>query len=195
MDEIRVEHTSTVRCESYRLARSSTRLRIRKSQASPLTAGNCIRGPNPCPLQSHSRAHPRFGQPTLPDWERLSRNSSNTSSSTTCTTTTTTTIHTGHAPPSISRGPGWSPQPISPSHEYHCVVAPEDEVEISIHQPLRTVHVQIPPACHLGLPVVRGFGQNATIIDTDHVRVSVLAGSSSLDSEPMAIIDDYYTDH
>lgn len=80
------------------LARSSTMLRIRKSQASPLTAGNCIRGLNPCPLQSHSRAHPRFGQPTLPDWERLSRNSSNT-----------TTIHTGHTPLSISRGPGWCP--------------------------------------------------------------------------------------
>lgn len=182
MDEIRGEYkstTSTVRCESYRhTTRSSTSLRIQKSQASPLTAGNCIRGLNPCPLQSqsHSRAHPRFGQPTLPDWERLSRNSSH--------------IHTGHAPPPISRGPGWSPQPIWPSYNYFCFAAPQDEVEIGILNSSRPVHVRIPPGWHSGILLVRVIGQDATI-DAEYVRVSVPLCSSLLGIEPLAIVDYY----
>lgn len=178
MDKVQGEYTtSTVPYKSYRhVTRSSTRLRIKQSQASPLTAGNCIRGLNPCPLQSHSRAHPRFGQPTLPDWERLSRNSSNT--------------HTGHTPLSISRGPGWSPQPISPSYNYFCFAAPEDEAEIGIHKSPRPVYVRIPPAWHSGVLLVGVTGQTATI-DAERVRVSVPLCSSSLDRKPMAIIEYY----
>lgn len=95
---------------------------------------------NPCPLQSHSRAHPRFVQSPLPNREpgphlsRLSLDSSNT-----------------HPHPSISGGPGLSPHPISPSYRHFWAAATGDKVGTNSHQPWPYVRVRIhtaSPAYH-----------------------------------------------